>query len=200
MRELFEYTRSVGMMGAVICIVALGSAGHGAAQTPTPAAKPAAAAPAPTAMPAPLPGASTVVPTYTALDVNTLTAVIQSQTQAQLTPDSSDPQGPIVRVQQANGVGYAVMMDDCQVGLCKSLEFHAILPAGSLNFSQVNSFNQNMRYATAFFGDKGLPELRMDLSLRGGVTADTIAFTVRIFSKVLGDYIAQAQPDPVIKK
>ena len=51
-----------------------------------------------------------------------------------------------------------------------------------------------------FFGDKGLPELRMDLSLRGGVTADTIAFTIRIFSKVLGDYIAAAQPDPVIKK
>ncbi len=198
MRELFEYTRSVGMMGAVVCIVALGSPGHGAAQTP--AAKPAAVAPAPVAMPAPLPGASTVVPTYTALDINTLTAVIQSQTQAQLTPDSSDPQGPIVKVQQANGVAYAVMMDDCQVGLCKSLEFHAILPAGSLNFSQVNSFNQNMRYATAFFGDKGVPELRMDLSLRGGVTADTIAFTIRIFGKVLGDYIAQVQPDPIVKK
>jgi hypothetical protein len=197
MRELFEYTRSVGMMGAIICIVALGSAGHGAAQTPV--AKPTPAA-APAVVPAPLPAASTVVPTYTALDVNTLTAVMQSQTQAQLTPDSSDPQGPIVKVQQTNGVAYSVMMDDCQNGLCKSLEFHAILPAGSLNFSQVNSFNQNMRYATAFFGDKGLPELRMDLSLRGGVTADTIAFTIRIFSKVLGDYIAQAQPDPVIKK
>jgi hypothetical protein len=196
MRDLFEYTRSVGMMGAIVCIAALGSAGHGAAQTP--AAKPAPAL-APAALP-PLPGASTVVPTYTALDVNTLTAVMQSQTQAQLTPDSSDPQGPIVKVQQANGVAYSVMMDDCQNGMCKSLEFHAILPAGSLNFSQVNSFNQNMRYATAFFGDKGLPELRMDLSLRGGVTADTIAFTIRIFSKVLGDYIAAAQPDPVIKK
>jgi hypothetical protein len=45
-----------------------------------------------------------------------------------------------------------------------------------------------------------LPELRMDLSLRGGVTAETIAFTIRIFSKVLGDYIALAQPDPVVTK
>jgi hypothetical protein len=193
MRDLFEYTRSVGMIGAVVCIAAIGSAGHGAAQTP-------ATKPAPAAAPAPLPAASTVVPTYTALDVNTLTAVMQSQTQAQLTPDSSDPQGPIVKVQQANGVAYSVMMDDCQNALCKSLEFHAILPAGSLNFSQVNSFNQNMRYATAFFGDKGLPELRMDLSLRGGVTADTIAFSIRIFGKVLGDYIALVQPDPVVKK
>jgi hypothetical protein len=200
MRELFEYTRSVGMMGAVVCMVALGSARHGAAQTPPAKHTEGVSAAAPAAMPAPLPSASTVVPTYTALDGNTLTAVLQSQTQAQLSPDSSDPQGPIVKVQQANGVAYAVMMDDCQLGLCKSLEFHAILPAGSLNFSQVNSFNQNMRYATAFFGDKGQPELRMDLSLRGGVTADTIAFTIRIFSKVLGDYIAQAQPDPVIKK
>jgi Putative bacterial sensory transduction regulator len=196
MRDLFEYTRSVGMMGVVVCIAALGMAGHGAAQTP--AAKPAPVVVA-TPMPA-LPGATTVVPTYTALDVNTLTAVMQSQTQAQLTPDSSDPQGPIVKVQQANGVAYSVLMDDCQNGMCKSLQFHAILPAGTLNFSQINSFNQNMRYATAFFGDKGLPELRMDLSLRGGVTADTIAYTIRIFGKVLGDYIALVQLDPVVKK
>ena len=69
-----------------------------------------------------------------------------------------------------------------------------------LNFAQINSFNQNMRYATAFFGEKGVPELRMDLSLRGGVTAETIAYTVRIFSKVLGDYIAQAQPESLVKQ
>src|ERR1700744_4852367 len=112
MRDLFEYTRSVGLMGAVVCIAALGSAGHGAAQTPPAKSAPVAA---PAAMPT-LRGASTVVPTYTALDVNTLTAVLQSQTQAQLTPDSSDPEGPIVKVQQANGVVYSAMMDDCQNG------------------------------------------------------------------------------------
>ncbi|HTJ62642.1 MAG TPA: YbjN domain-containing protein [Alphaproteobacteria bacterium] len=171
-------------------------AGSAIAQTPTKPATITPAAPAP--LPA-LPGASTIVPTYTAVDATTLVAVIRSQTQAQVTADNSDPAGPVVKVQQTNGVGYAVIMNDCQNGLCKSLEFHALLPAGTLNFSQVNSFNQNMRYATAFFGEKGVPELRMDLSLRGGVTAETIAYTVRIFSKVLADYIAQAQPESLVK-
>jgi hypothetical protein len=197
MREPISYARLAGTIGTAICVVFLGTAGQGAAQTP--AAKPAAAA-APAAPVPALPGASTIVPTYTAVDANTLVTVIQSQTQAQVTADSSDPNGPVVKVQQANGVGYAVLMDDCQNGLCKSLEFHALLPAGSLNFAQINSFNQNMRYATAFFGEKGVPELRMDLSLRGGVTAETIAYTVRIFSKVLGDYIAQAQPASIVKQ
>jgi hypothetical protein len=193
MRKISVYARPLATTGAVIFAALAGSA---TAQTP---AKPAAIAPAaPAPLPA-LPGASTVVPTYTAVDAKTLVAVIQSQTQAQVTVDASDASGPAVKVQQPNGVGYAVLMNDCQNGLCKSLEFHALLPAGSLNFSQVNSFNQNMRYATAFFGDKGIPELRMDLSLRGGVTAETIAYTIRIFSKVLGDYIAQAQPDSLVK-
>jgi hypothetical protein len=198
MRKSIACARHAAMVSAAASAVMLGSAGHGFAQTP--AAKPAAVVPAPAAPLPALPGASTIVPTYTALDANTLVTVIRSQTQAQVTADSSDPTGPAVKVQQANGVGYAVLMDDCQNGLCKSLEFHALLPAGSLNFAQVNSFNQNMRYATAFFGDKGVPELRMDLSLRGGVTAETIAYTVRIFSKVLGDYIAQAQPESPVKQ
>jgi hypothetical protein len=87
-------------------------------------------------------------------------------------------------------------MDDCDNGqpaLCKSLEFRATLPPGSLNFAQINSFNENMRYATAFLSDKGVPQLRMDTDLRGGTTADHIAYAVRIFVKVVGDYVTQAK-------
>jgi len=41
-----------------------------------------------------------------------------------------------------------------------------------------------MRYATAYLTDKGVPQLRMDENLRGGVTTDFVAFTVQIFIKV----------------
>jgi hypothetical protein len=139
---------------------------------------------------------ATVIPTYNAMDADTLSKIILAQGQAQITPDLTDPAGPHLKVQLANGLNYAVLMDDCNGGtpnLCKSLEFRAQLPPGSLNFAQINSFNQTMRYATAYLGDKGVPELRMDETFRGGVTADYIAYAVRIFVKVVSDYVIQAK-------
>ena len=167
---------------------------------PGPAA-PAAAAPAvPTASPTQglvlPPSNATVIPTYNSMNAETLIAIIKSQGQAQITPDGSDPQGPMLKVQMPNGLNYTVLMDDCDGGqpaLCKSLEFRATLPPGSLNFAQINSFNEAMRYATAYLSDKGVPQLRMDSDLRGGITADHIAYAVRIFVKVVGDYVVQAK-------
>ncbi|MDB5395814.1 MAG: putative sensory transduction regulator [Rhodospirillales bacterium] len=138
----------------------------------------------------------TVIPTYNAMDADTLSKIIMAQGQAQITPDNSDPAGPHLKVQLANGINYAVLMDDCNGGtpnLCKSFEFRAQLPPGSLNFAQINSFNQTMRYATAYLGDKGVPELRMDETFRGGVTAEFVGYAVRIFVKVVSDYVAQAK-------
>jgi Putative bacterial sensory transduction regulator len=161
------------------------------------AAPPAAAAPAAPARGFALPPSNaTVIPTYNSMNAETLMAIINSQGQVQITPDGSDPQGPMLKVQMPNGIAYTVLMDDCDGGqpaLCKSLEFRATLPPGSLNFSQINSFNENMRYATAFLSDKGVPQLRMDADLRGGTTADHIAYAVRIFVKVVGDYVVQAK-------
>jgi hypothetical protein len=139
---------------------------------------------------------STIVPTYNAMDADTVKKIVDAQGQAQSSIDLTDPAGPVVKVQLAGAIPYTILLDDCDGGqpnLCKSLEFHALLPAGSLNFSQINSFNQNMRYATAYLGDKGVPALRMDENLRGGVTADFVAYGVRIFSKVVVDYIQQAK-------
>lgn len=138
----------------------------------------------------------TVIPTYNAMDADTLSKIIQAQGQVQVTPDFSDPAGPHLKVQLSNGINYVAFMDDCNGGqpnLCKSFEFRAQLPPGSLNFAQINSFNQSMRYATAYLGDKGVPELRMDVTFRGGVTADYIAYAVRIFVKVVSDYVVQAK-------
>jgi hypothetical protein len=131
------------------------------------------------------------------MNAETLIAIINSQGQAQITPDGSDPQGPVLKVQMPNGLYYNVLMDDCDNGqpaLCKSLEFRATLPPGSLNFAQINSFNEKMRYATAYLSDKGVPQLRMDENLRGGITADFIAYGVRIFVKLVSDYRDQAKP------
>jgi hypothetical protein len=138
---------------------------------------------------------ATVIPTYNAMDADTVSKIIQSQGQAQITP-TADAQGVTLKVQMPNGVSYAVFMDDCdgtQPARCKSLEFRATLPPGALNFSQINSFNEKERYATAYLSDKGVPQLRMDENLRGGVTADFVAYAVRIFVKVLSDYIVQAK-------
>lgn len=154
--------------------------------TPAPAPTPATSATAPT----------TIIPTYTAMDAETLSKIILSQGGAQVTPDYTDPAGPHLKVQLSNGITYAVLMDDCSGGtpnLCKSFEYRAQLPPGSLNFAQINSFNQGMRYATAYLGDKGVPELRMDETFRGGVTAEFIAYSVRIFVKVVSDYVQQAK-------
>jgi len=168
---------------------------------PTTPAKPAAAAPAapatsPTQGLVLPPSNATVIPTYNSMNAETLMAIIKSQSQAQITPDGSDPQGPMLKVQLPNGLNYTVLMDDCDSGqpaLCKSLEFRATLPPGSLNFAQINSFNASMRYATAYLSDKGVPQLRMDTDLRGGITADHIAYAVRIFVKLVGDYVTQAK-------
>jgi len=168
---------------------------------PTTPAKPAAAAPAapatsPTQGLVLPPSNATVIPTYNSMNAETLMAIIKSQSQAQITPDGSDPQGPMLKVQLPNGLNYTVLMDDCDSGqpaLCKSLEFRATLPPGSLNFAQINSFNASMRYATAYLSDKGVPQLRMDTDLRGGITADHIAYAVRIFVKLVGDYFTQAK-------
>ncbi len=134
--------------------------------------------------------AQTVVPTYNAIDAETLMNIIRSQGQAQITPDGADPQGPILKVQMPNGINYTVFMNDCDGGQpseCKSMTLSAI------NFAQLNSFNEGMRYATAYFTDKGVPMLRMDQSIRGGVTADFIAYTVRIFIKVTLDFVQKAK-------
>jgi len=142
------------------------------------------------------PSNATVIPTYNSMNAETMMAIIKSQGQAQITPDGSDPQGPMLKVQMPNALNYTVLMDDCDGGqpaLCKSLEFRATLPPGSLNFAQINSFNESMRYATAYLSDKGVPQLRMDANLRGGVTADHIAYAVRIFVKLVGDYVTQAR-------
>jgi hypothetical protein len=168
---------------------------------PTTPAKPAVAAPAapatsPTQGLVLPPSNATVIPTYNSMNAETLMAIIKSQSQAQITPDGSDPQGPMLKVQLPNGLNYTVLMDDCDSGqpaLCKSLEFRATLPPGSLNFAQINSFNASMRYATAYLSDKGVPQLRMDTDLRGGITADHIAYAVRIFVKLVGDYVTQAK-------
>ena len=163
-----------------------------------PAAKPAAPAePSPTKDLVLPPSNATVIPTYNSMNAETLMIIIKSQGQAQVTPDGSDPQGPVLRVQLPNGLNYTVLMDDCDGGqpaLCKDLEFRATLPPGSLNFAQINSFNETMRYATAYLSDKGVPQLRMDSDLRGGTTADHIAYAVKIFVKLVGDYVVQAKP------
>jgi len=138
----------------------------------------------------------TVITTYNAMDAETLKKVIAAQGQSQVTIDNTDPTGPVVKVQLSNGINYSVLMDDCDGGqpnLCKSLEFRAMLPAGALNFAQINAFNETMRYATAYLSDKGVPQLRMDANLRGGVTADFVAYAVRIFTKVANDYVQQAK-------
>ena len=174
-----------------------------AQSTPAKPAAPAAPAAAKPAEPSPTkdlvlpPSNATVIPTYNSMNAETLMIIIKSQGQAQITPDGSDPQGPVLRVQLPNGLNYTVLMDDCDGGqpaLCKSLEFRATLPPGSLNFAQINSFNETMRYATAYLSDKGVPQLRMDSDLRGGTTADHIAYAVRIFVKLVGDYVVQAKP------
>jgi hypothetical protein len=162
------------------------------------ATKPAVSLP-PVSAPAPAApaGPATIVPTYNAIDADTLTKVILSQSQAQVTPMSDSEGTTTLKVQLTSGVAYAVFMDDCDAGQppkCKSLEFRATLPPGALNFAQINSFNENMRYATAYLSDKGVPQLRMDANIRGGVTADFVAYSVRIFTKVFSDYIAQAKP------
>jgi len=170
-------------------------------------AKPAAPAPAaakPAAEASPTkglvlpPSNATVIPTYNSMNAETMMAIIKAaQGQVQITPDGSDPDGPTLKVQMPNGINYSVFMNDCDGGtpaLCKSLQFQATLPPGSLNFAQINSFNENMRYATAFLSEKGVPQLRMDTDLRGGTTADHIAYAVRIFVKLVGDYVVQAKP------
>jgi hypothetical protein len=138
---------------------------------------------------------ATVVPTYNGIDTDTLSSIIKAVLPVQVTP-LGDASGPILKIQGTNGLAYSVFLDDCDNGkpnLCKSLEFRATLPPGALNFAQINSFNQNMRYATAYLTDKGVPELRMDENLRGGVTADFIAYYVRIFNKVVIGYVQQAK-------
>jgi hypothetical protein len=186
--------------GGLVCAAAIFSLPALAQSTPAkpaaPTATPPAAAAAPTHGLILPPSNATVIPTYNSMNAETLMAIINSQGQAQITPDGSDPQGPVLKVQMPNGLVYTVLMDDCDGGqpaLCKSLEFRATLPPGSLNFAQINSFNENMRYATAFLSDKGVPQLRMDADLRGGTTADHIAYAVRIFVKLVGDYVTQAK-------
>jgi hypothetical protein len=168
-----------------------------AQSTPAKPAAPAAPTPAsPTQGLVLPPSNATVIPTYNAMNAETLMIIIRSQGQAQITPDGSDPQGPVLKVQMPNGIVYNVNMDDCDGGqpaLCKSLEFRATLPPGTLNFAQINSFNETMRYATAYLSDKGVPQLRMDTDLRGGITADHIAYAVKIFVKLVGDYVVQAK-------
>jgi hypothetical protein len=141
--------------------------------------------------------AQTVIPTYNGIDPDTMVKVIiGAVSTSQVTPDLTDPKGPVLKVQMPGGLGYAVMMDDCDGGqpnLCKSLEFHATLPPAALNFMQINNFNENMRYATAYLSDKGVPQLRMDANIRGGVTANFIAYDVRIFVQLVGDYVKQAK-------
>ena len=166
-----------------------------AAPAPSTAAK--AAEPSPTKGIVLPPSNATVIPTYNSMNAETMMAIIRAaQGQVQITPDGSDPQGPVLKVQTPNGLNYTVFMNDCDGGapaLCKSLQFQATLPPGSLNFAQINSFNETMRYATAYLSDKGVPQLRMDTDLRGGTTADHIAYAVRIFVKLVGDYVVQAK-------
>jgi len=189
-------------LGALVCAAATFALPAFAQSNPAKPAAPAATPPVAAAPAAPArgfalpPSNATVIPTYNSMNAETLMAIINSQGQAQITPDGSDPQGPVLKVQMPNGIVYSVLMDDCDGGqpaLCKSLQFQATLPPGSLNFSQINSFNENMRYATAYLSDKGVPQLRMDTDLRGGTTADHIAYAVRIFVKVVGDYVTQAK-------
>jgi hypothetical protein len=191
-------------LGGLVCAAAA-FALPALAQQSTPAKPAAPAAAPPSAAVAPAsptrglilpPSNATVIPTYNSMNAETLMAIINSQGQAQITPDGSDPQGPTLKVQMPNGLNYSVLMDDCDGGqpsLCKSLEFRATLPPGSLNFAQINSFNENMRYATAYLSDKGVPQLRMDTDLRGGITADHIAYGVKIFIKLVSDYVGQAK-------
>jgi hypothetical protein len=195
-------------LGGLVCAAAAFALPAFAQSTP---AKPAAPAPSAAAKPAAPaaeqsptkglvlpPSNATVIPTYNSMNAETMMAIIRAaQGQVQITPDGSDPAGPMLKVQMPNGLNYTVLMDDCDGGqpaLCKSLEFRATLPPGSLNFAQVNSFNETMRYATAYLSDKGVPQLRMDTDLRGGTTADHIAYAVRIFVKLVGDYVVQAKP------
>ena len=80
--------------------------------------------------------AQTVIPTYNAIDADTLKKIIAAQGQAQVTSETGDPQGPVIKVQLPSGLNYSILMDDCDGGqpnLCKSLEFRALLPAGTLN-------------------------------------------------------------------
>lgn len=185
-----------GLAFAALAFALPASAQSNPAATPAKPAAPAASDASPTKGLVLPPSNATVIPTYNAMNAETLMAIIRSQGQAQITPDGTDPQGPMLRVQLPNGLNYTVLMNDCDGGqpaLCKDLQFEAMLPAGSLNFAQVNSFNENMRYATAYLSDKGVPRLRMDTDLRGGTTADHIAYAVRIFVKLVGDYVQQAK-------
>ena len=200
--QRFKIMRNLLRFGGLVCAAAIFALPALAQSTPPKPAAPAATPPAAAAPASPThglilpPSNATVIPTYNSMNAETLMAIINSQGQAQITPDGSDPQEPLLKVQLPNGYNYTVLMDDCangQPALCKSLQFRATLPPGSLNFAQINSFNENMRYATAYLSDKGVPQLRMDTDLRGGITADHIAYGVKIFIKLVSDYVGQAK-------
>ena len=133
---------------------------------------------------------------FNAIDADTLKSIIGKVTKSDVAIDATDPQGPILHVTMPGGLNYTVLMNDCDQGkptLCLSLEFRASLPAGALNFSQINTFNEKMRYATAYLGDKGVPQLRMDENLRGGVTSNFVAYAVQIFIKLVAGYVQEAK-------
>jgi len=75
-----------------------------------------------------------------------------------------------------------LILDDCKGGRCEILQLAA--PFGMRNrptLERINAWNQEKRFSRAYLDKNGNPVLVSDLSLKDGVTLETVVSFLKIF-------------------
>lgn len=84
-------------------------------------------------------------------------------------------------------------------GGCTDIELYAGFSGGQkIPLERINGWNARTRYARAYLDEDGDPALQMDLSLQGGISADSLRGHLQTWGMALETYAAfiTSRPDP----
>lgn len=88
------------------------------------------------------------------------------------------------------GLGYSILFYGCENGQnCTSIQFHAGFElSNGPSVQKLNDWNRDKRYFKAYLGKDKSPHVEMDVTLKHGVPADTVAESVRLWTTYLKDF------------
>jgi predicted nuclease with TOPRIM domain len=76
----------------------------------------------------------------------------------------------------------------------RSLTLYTALPEHEATVEDLNAFEREVRFVSAFFDTEGAACLQLDLLIRGGITRGTLAEHIRLYRAALGRFKDQIAP------
>lgn len=124
------------------------------------------------------------------IDANSLAAALRG---ADLSAEVKTEGRSTVVLGRAGSIPFQAMLGSCNPAgeQCTDIELYAGFTGGQrIPLERINGWNNRTRFARAFLVQNGDPALQMDISLQGGLSADSLKLHLETWGAALETYAA----------